>query len=58
VRNKIIGIIKNSKIQKLNLFDYEYIDRLLKDHLLKKRDNSFKIWNLTTLSLWADHWLE
>ncbi len=58
VRNKIIDIIKNSKIQKLNLFDYEYIDRLLKDHLLKKRDNSFKIWNLTTLSLWADHWLE
>ena len=58
VRNKIISIIKNSKIQKLNLFDYEYIDRLLKDHLLKKRDNSFKIWNLTTLSLWADHWLE
>ena len=58
VRNKIISIIKNSKIQKLNLFDYEYIDRLLQDHLLKKRDNSFKIWNLTTLSLWADHWLE
>ena len=58
VRNKIIDIIKNSKIQKLNLFDYEYIDRLLQDHLLKKRDNSFKIWNLTTLSLWADHWLE
>jgi len=57
VRNKIISIIKNSKIQKLNLFDYEYIDRLLKDHLLKKRDNSFKIWNLVTLSLWYDNWM-
>jgi len=58
IRNKIIEIIKNSKIQKLNLFNDEYINKLFEDHLSKKRNNSFKIWNLATLSLWADHWLE
>jgi len=57
VRNKIISIIKNSKIQKLDLFNDEYINKLFEDHLSKKRDNSFKIWNLTTLSLWYDHWI-
>ena len=58
VRNKIIEIIQNSKIQKLNLFNDEYINKLFEDHLSKKCDNSFKIWNLTTLSLWYDNWIE
>lgn len=57
VRNKIINIIFNSHLKELNLFDYNYIDTILREHILRRRDHSFKIWNLATLSLWYDNWI-
>ena len=58
VRETLLKIIFNSKIKKLNIFDYNYVDELIKDHLKGRHDNSFKIWNLVTLSLWYDNWIE
>jgi len=58
VKEILLKIIFNSKIKKLNIFDYNYVDELIKDHLKGRHDNSFKIWNLVTLSLWYDNWIE
>ena len=57
VKETLLKIIFNSKIKKLNIFDYNYVDELIKDHLKGRHDNSFKIWNLVTLSLWYDNWI-
>jgi len=57
LRNKLITILNQSKIKKLNLFNYQYINQLISDHLSGRHDNSFKLWNLITLSLWYDTWL-
>lgn len=58
VRKKIIDIIFNSSLKKLNLFDYNYIEKILREHISKRKDHSFKIWNLVTLSLWYDNWIK
>ena len=57
LRNKLITILNQSKIKKLNLFNYQYINQLISDHLSGHHDNSFKLWNLITLSLWYDNWM-
>ena len=54
---KLIDIIQNSKIKRLNLFNYNYIQQLISDHQANHHDNSFKLWNLITLSLWYDKWI-
>ena len=53
----LIKIIENSKIKELDIFNYNYIKQLIEDHQLLKQDNSFKLWNLITLSLWYDKWI-
>ncbi len=57
IRSKILEIINHSQIKKLNIFDYNYINKLLNEHFSKKKNHSFKIWNLVTLSLWYDNWI-
>jgi asparagine synthase (glutamine-hydrolysing) len=54
---KLIDIIQNSKIKRLNLFNCNYINQLISDHQNNRHDNSFKLWNLITLSLWYDKWI-
>jgi len=57
ISNDLVNIIKNSKIKELNIFDYNYIEKLITDHQNNLNDNSFKLWNLITLSLWYDRWI-
>ena len=57
IQDKLFNIIKNSKIHKLGIFNYSYINQLISDHQANRRDNSFKLWNLITLSLWYDNWI-
>jgi len=57
IPDKLFNITKNSKIHKLGIFNYSYINRLISDHQANRHDNSFKLWNLITLSLWYDNWI-
>lgn len=57
VQNRLVNIITNSHIKEVEIFDYSSIEKLLNQHLSRKCDNSFKIWNLVTLCLWYDEWM-
>jgi len=57
ISNDLVNIIRNSKIKELNIFDYTYIEKLITDHQNNLDENSFKLWNLITLSLWYDKWI-
>jgi asparagine synthase (glutamine-hydrolysing) len=57
IQEKLINIIKNSQLHHLGILDYSYINQLINDHLSGRHDNSFKLWNLVTLSLWYDNWI-
>jgi asparagine synthase (glutamine-hydrolysing) len=57
VQEKLINIIKNSQLHRLGILDYSYVNQLISDHLSGRHDNSFKLWNLVTLSLWYDNWI-
>ncbi|MCI0488099.1 MAG: asparagine synthase (glutamine-hydrolyzing), partial [Blastocatellia bacterium] len=48
----------NSHLRRRELFDYDFIKRLLKEQSAGRIDYSFFLWSLLNLSLWYDHWIE
>lgn len=47
-----------SRLRRRELFDYDFIKRLLAEQRSGRDDHSFFLWNLLNLSLWYDHWIE
>ena len=52
------GLIMNSSIRRRELFDYEFIARLIEEHRSGKRNWSFHLWALLNVSLWYERWIE
>lgn len=48
--------IFDSKLKERGLLNYEYVNALLAAHRRGATDESFRLWNLITLSLWYDRW--
>jgi asparagine synthase (glutamine-hydrolysing) len=52
------GMIMNSPMRRRNLFDYEFIARLIAEHRQGKYDWSFHLWALLNVSLWYERWIK
>ncbi|MBI2278876.1 MAG: asparagine synthase (glutamine-hydrolyzing) [Candidatus Brennerbacteria bacterium] len=50
------NMVMASKLKNTGLLDYEQARNLFRIHRSGKPDQSFKLWNLITLSLWYDRW--
>ena len=53
----LAGMIMNSSIRRRDLFNYEFIARLIDEHKRGARDWSFHLWALLNVSLWYDRWI-
>jgi len=51
-------MIRNSKLKKLGIMNYEYIEKLFRSHQRTHTNNCFRIWTLLTLSVWYDYWFK
>jgi asparagine synthase (glutamine-hydrolysing) len=52
------GMIMNSSIRRRELFDYEFVARLIDEHRRGARDWSFHLWALLNVSLWYERWIK
>jgi len=52
------GLLADSTLRKLDLFNWPHIDRMWKAHKSRQADFSFDLWCLLNLSAWYDHWIE
>jgi asparagine synthase (glutamine-hydrolysing) len=52
------GLLADSALRKLDLFNWPQIDRMWQAHRNKKADFSFDLWCLLNLAAWYDHWIE
>lgn len=50
--------LSRQQIQAMGFIDGNAVDTLLADHFNNKADNSFQIWNLLTLSLWWQQFIQ
>jgi len=57
LRGYMMEILNKTEINKMGLFNYEFIERLMKDHLENKRDNRKILWNLIIFQNWAKKYL-
>jgi asparagine synthase (glutamine-hydrolysing) len=48
----VLDILKKDKIRKEGIFNYQFIEELLKQHFSNKIDNRKKIWTLVMFELW------
>ncbi len=49
-------VLRRSPLQKLGLFDFDYILDLWRRHREGRADHSFDLWCLINLSGWYEHW--
>jgi asparagine synthase (glutamine-hydrolysing) len=47
-----------SPLAKRELFDMNFVRRLLDEHIRGKRDWSFQLWTLLNLGLWYERWID
>jgi len=50
--------LSENKIKSQNLFNYEYVEKLKREHFSGKRDNRKKIWTLMVFSLWHEKYMK
>lgn len=53
----ILDILSRDKIDKGGLFNYDYIENLLKEHLEGRQDHRKLIWTLAVFEMWREKWL-
>jgi len=58
ISKDLTNIIFDSKLKQRKILNYKYVKRLIHTHQNQGIDQSFKIWNLVTLSLWYDYWID
>jgi asparagine synthase (glutamine-hydrolysing) len=49
-------VFRRSELRERELFDYEYVNRMLAVHRAGSLNFSGPLWNLLNLHLWYDHW--
>ena len=52
VQSFIFEHISDTVVKKRGLFNPKFVDRLIKEHITKRRNNSHRIWALVVLELW------
>lgn len=50
--------LSKEELDKIGIFNQDYVDSLVKDHLDKKCDNRIKIWTLLTFVYWHKNWIQ
>ncbi|MBU4580259.1 asparagine synthase C-terminal domain-containing protein, partial [Patescibacteria group bacterium] len=57
LKEYMLEILSRQEINKTNLFDYDFVDKVVKDHLNNKKDNRKILWNLIVFQNWAKRYL-
>jgi asparagine synthase (glutamine-hydrolysing) len=52
LRQELLFYIDKEFIQKQSIFNYNYINNLVKDHLNQNKDNTFKVWTFYCFQKW------
>jgi asparagine synthase (glutamine-hydrolysing) len=50
--------LMHSPLRQRDLFDYDFVARLLAEHRAGRANYSFFLWGLLNLSLWYEHWID
>jgi len=58
LKNFVLDIFSKSRIKKEGIFNYSYINQLLKEHFKSQKDNRKALWTLIVFELWLKKWFK
>jgi asparagine synthase (glutamine-hydrolysing) len=56
LRPLLLDTLTQEAVEKTNLFDWNVIDRLIRNHLNRRANLGYHLWGLLTLFLWMRRW--
>jgi asparagine synthase (glutamine-hydrolysing) len=56
LRPLLLDTLTRTAVEKTNLFDWNVIDRLIRNHLDRRANLGYHLWGLLTLFLWMKRW--
>jgi asparagine synthase (glutamine-hydrolysing) len=56
LRPLLLDTLTREAVEKSNLFDWNVIDRLIRNHLNRRANLGYHLWGLLTLFLWMKRW--
>jgi len=57
LKNYMLEVLSKEEIIKTNIFNYDFVNKLIKEHLNNKKDNRKILWNLIIFQNWYKKWL-
>ncbi len=54
----ILDFLGRESVEKMGLFNYDYIEKILDEHFSGKKDNRKQIWTLFVFAIWHRKWLQ
>ncbi|MBU2473075.1 asparagine synthase C-terminal domain-containing protein, partial [Patescibacteria group bacterium] len=57
LKDYMMEILSQTEINKIGLFDYNFVEEKIREHLENKRDNRKILWNLIVFQNWAKKYL-
>jgi len=58
LKNFTLNLFKKSKIESEGIFNYTYIQQLLKEHFSGHKDNRKLLWTLMVFEMWLEKWMK
>jgi asparagine synthase (glutamine-hydrolysing) len=56
LKDKLIEVFSEDKIEEQGIFNYEYIKTLFEEHISEKKDRSRELWVIFVFQWWYDHY--
>ena len=56
LRGFMTDLLSRDKINREGFFNYQYIEKLVQEHLAGKADHRKKLWSLMVFEMWFDKW--
>ncbi len=58
LKEMVFDVLSKEKIKEKKYFNYDYVEKIVEQHLAGRRDNAHRIWPLITFELWHDSYIQ
>jgi len=56
--NMMLDLLSKERIEEKGYFNYEYVNKIVQQHLDGKRNNAHQLWMLMTFELWHENYID
>ena len=58
LKNWMFEILSEDKLKRQKIFHFEFVKKLMDEHISQKKNNQYGLWNILMFQIWYDKWME